>query len=162
MLLEINPSTLIATIINFIILMLILKHFFFKKVEAIINERENLINEQLDYAEEESEKARMIAIENERILKSAREQGKLITEKHKEKAEKLYEEIINDANQEAKKMIDRAKIEINREKEKAQDELKRESIDLAIELSKKVIEKNIDEENNRKLIDEFITKVGNS
>ncbi|MDV4151593.1 F0F1 ATP synthase subunit B [Clostridium sp. AL.422] len=159
---EINPSTLIATLINFFILFLILKHFFFKKVEAIITEREDLINEQLDYAEEESEKARMIAIENERILKNAREQGKLITEKHKEKAEKVYDEIINDANQEAKKIIERAKIEINREKEKVQDELKRESIHLAIELSKKVIEKNIDEGKNRELIDEFITKVGNS
>ena len=162
MLLKINPSTLILSIINFIILFLILKHFFFKKVEAIIDERENLINEKLDYAEEESEKARMIAIENERILKSAREEGKLITEKHKEKAEKIYEEIISDANKEAKKMIERAKIEINREKEKAQDELKRESIDLAIELSKKVIEQNIDEGKNRELIDEFITKVGSS
>jgi len=162
MLLEINPSTLIATLINFAILLAILKHFFFEKVKAIIDERENLINEKLDYAEEESEKARMIAIENERILKNAREQGKLITEKHKEKAEVVYEEIINDANKEARKIIDRAKIEITREKEKVQDELKRESIDLAIELSKKVIEKNIDEEKNRQLIDEFITKVGNS
>lgn len=69
MLMEINPSTLIATIINFIILLAILKYFFFNKVKAIIDERENLINEQLDNAEEEAEKARMLAIENERILK---------------------------------------------------------------------------------------------
>lgn len=162
MIMEINPSTLIATIINFIILFAILKHFFFGKVEAIINERESLINDRLDYAEEEAEKARMIAIENERILKNAREEGKLITEKHKQKAEKVYEEIVDNANQEAKKIVERAKVEINREKEKVQDELKRESIDLAIELSKKVIEKNIDEQKNRELIGEFITKVGNS
>ena len=50
MLMEINPSTLIATIINFIILFAILKYFFFDKVKAIIDERENLINEQLDNA----------------------------------------------------------------------------------------------------------------
>ena len=162
MLMGINPSTLIATIINFIILFAILKYFFFEKVEAIIDERENMINDKLDYAEEEAEKARMIAIENERILKNAREEGKLITEKHKQKAEEVYEEIVDDANKEAKKIIERAKVEINREKEKVQDELKRESIDLAIELSKKVIEKNIDEAKNRELIGEFITKVGNS
>lgn len=162
MLMEINPSTLIATIINFIILLAVLKHFFFDKVGAIVNERENLINNQLDYAEEEAEKARMLAIENERMMKSAREEGKLITERHKQKAEKVYDEIVNEANQEAKIIIERAKVEINREKEKVEDQLKREAIDLAIELSKKVIEKNIDEEKNRKLIGEFITKVGNS
>lgn len=101
MLMEINPSTLIATIINFIILFVVLKYFFFEKVQAIIEERENLINEKLDYADEEAEKARMMAIENERMLKNAREEGKLITERHKQKAEKVYEEIVNEANQEA-------------------------------------------------------------
>lgn len=162
MLMEINPSTLIATIINFIILFAVLKYFFFEKVQAIIEERENLINEKLDYADEEAEKARMMAIENERMLKNAREEGKLITERHKQKAEKVYEEIVNEANQEAKIIIERAKVEINIEKEKVEDNLKREAIELAIELSKKVIEKNIDEEKNRELIGEFITKVGNS
>ena len=87
---------------------------------------------------------------------------RIITERHKQKAEKVYEEIVNEANQEAKIIIERAKVEINREKEKVEDNLKREAIELAIELSKKVIEKNIDEEKNRELIGEFITKVGNS
>ena len=162
MLMEINPSTLIATIINFIILFAILKYFFFDKVKAIIDERENLINEQLDNAEEEAEKARILAIENERVLKNAREEGMLITERHKQKAEKIYDEIVEEANQEAKIILERAKVEINREKEKVEYQLKKEAIDLAIELSKKVIEKNIDEEKNRELIGEFITKVGNS
>ena len=45
-------------------------------------------------------------------------------------------------------------------KEKAEYSLKKEAIDLALELSKKVIEKNIDEEKNRTLIDEFISEVG--
>ena len=39
--------------------------------------------------------------------------------------------------------------------------LKKEAIDLALDLSRKVIEKNIDEEKNRQLIDEFISEVGN-
>lgn len=162
MLMEINPSTLIATIINFIILLTILKYFFFDKVKAIIEERENLINEQLDNAEEEAEKARILVIENERTLKNARQEGKLITEKYKKKAEKIYDEIVNEANREANASLERAKVEINREKEKVEYQLKKEAIDLAIELSKKVIEKNIDEEKNRELIGNFITKVGNS
>ena len=162
MIMEINPSTLIATIINFVVIYLILKHFFFGKIEAIIDERENQINQQLDYAEEEAEKARMIAIENQRMLKNARDEGKLITERHKEKAEKIYDEIIEEANKESKIILERAKIEINREKEKAEYQLKKEAVELAISLSQKVIEKNIDESKNRELIDDFLGKVGNS
>ena len=159
---DINWSLVIATIINFIILLAILKHFFFEKVEAIINERENYVSNKLDETEEELEKARMLAIENERIIKNARKQGKLITEEYKQKAEKIYDEIIEEANKESSLILERAKIEINREKEKVEYQLKKEAIDLALELSKKVIEKNIDENKNRDLINDFLTKVGNS
>ena len=48
-----------------------------------------------------------------------------------------------------------------RQKEKAEYGLKKEAIELAISLSKKLIEENIDEEKNRDLIDKFISEVGN-
>mgnify|MGYP003808436809 CR=1 FL=1 len=75
-------------------------------------------------------------------------------------AEKVYDEIVEEARAEANLIIERAKVEIEREKEKAEYSLKKEAIDLALELSKKVIEKNIDEKKNRTLIDEFISEVG--
>ena len=77
---EINLGLILASLINFFILFAILKHFFFGKVKAIIDEREEYINEQMDDAEEATNKARLLAIENERILKQAREEGKKITE----------------------------------------------------------------------------------
>ena len=66
MIMSVNPSILIATIMNFVVLYLVLKKFFFKKIEAIIEERQDLINEKLDSAEEEITKARILAIENEK------------------------------------------------------------------------------------------------
>lgn len=158
---EINLGLILASVINFIILLAILKHFFFGKVKAIIDEREDYINDRLDSAEEATDKARMIAIENERALNRAKEEGKAITEVHKKKAEKVYNEIVEDAKSEANLIIERARVEIDREREKVEYSLKKEAIDLALELSKKVIEKNIDEEKNKKLIDEFISEVGN-
>lgn len=160
--LSINPSTLILSLINFVILYFILKKFFFKKIHAIIEERENLIGEKLDQAEEEVTRARILAVENERVAKNAREEGRLITKRHKEKADKIYTEIVEEAHDEAKVILDRARLEIDREKKKAQSQLKNEVVDLAMDLSKKIIQKNIDEEKNREIIDDFITKVGKS
>ena len=141
---EINLGLILASVINFIILLAILKHFFFGKVKAIIDEREDYINDRLDSAEEATDKARMIAIENERALNRAKEEGKAITEAHKKKAEKVYNEIVEDAKSEANLIIERARVEIDREREKVEYSLKKEAIDLALELSKKVIEKNIE------------------
>ena len=48
---EINLGLILASVINFIILLAILKHFFFGKVKAIIDEREDYINDRLDSAD---------------------------------------------------------------------------------------------------------------
>lgn len=56
--------------------------------------------------------------------------------KPKERAWKVYDEIIEEARAEANLIIERAKVE-EREKEKAEYSLKKEAIDLALELSKK-------------------------
>ena len=158
---EFNLGVILATVVNFLILLFGLKYFFFEKVKLIVEAREHEIMNKLDSADEELEKARTLAINNERELKRAREEGKAITERHKKKAEKVYNEIVEDAKSEANLIIERARVEIDREREKVEYSLKKEAIDLALELSKKVIEKNIDEEKNKKLIDEFISEVGN-
>lgn len=157
---EIDPSVLIATLINFGILVLILKHFFWDKIKAVIDERENYIEERLTKADEDTEKARMYLIENERILKAAKEEGKKIIEKKKEKANKIYDEIVDDANNEAKSILDRAQLDIEREKEKAQYELKEQVVNLAIDLSTKALGEKIEDTKQRELINDFITKVG--
>ena len=158
---EFNLGVILATVVNFLILFFGLKYFFFEKVKLVVEARENEISQKLDSADEEFEKSRTLAINNERELQRAREEGKAITERHKKKAEKVYDEIVGEAKSEANLIVERAKIEIEREKEKAEYALKKEAIDLALDLSRKVIEKNIDEEKNRQLIDEFISEVGN-
>lgn len=157
---EIDKSVLIATLINFGILVLILKHFFWEKIQNVIKEREDYIEEQLAKADEDSEKARIYLIENERILKASKEEGNKIIEKKKDKANRVYSEIVEDANNEAKSIMNRAKLEIEREKEKAQYELKRQVVNLAIDLSTKALDEKVEETKQRELINDFITKVG--
>ena len=157
---EFNLGVILATLINFLILLFGLKYFFFDKVKMIIESRESEIIDKLDSVDEELGKARTLAIKNERELQKAREEGKAITERYKKKAEKVYDEIVSESKSEANLIIERAKTEIEREKEKAAYTVRKEAVDLALEISKKIIEKNIDEERNRQLINEFISEVG--
>ena len=157
---EINISTLIFTLINFVILVLILKHFFWDKIRSVIEERQEDIDEKLLKADEDSEKARMYLLKNEEILNQAREEGKKITERQKQKGDKIYDEIIQNAKNESASLIERANLEIEREKEKAEYEIKKQAVELAVELSVKALDEQIDEETHRKLISDFIAKVG--
>lgn len=157
---SVDISTLIFTLINFAVLVLILKHFLWDKIEAVITERQDYIDEQLMNADEDAEKARMYLLQNEKILQSAKEEGKKITERQKQKGDKIYDEIIENAKVEAKSIIERANVEIEREREKAEYTVKKQAVDLAVELSIKALGEQIDEETHRKLIGEFIAKVG--
>ena len=96
---EFNLGVMLATVVNFLILFFGLKYFFFEKVKLIVEARENEISQKLDSADEEFEKARTLAINNERELQRAREEGKAITERHKKKAEKYMMKLLKKQNQ---------------------------------------------------------------
>lgn len=159
--LGLDLSTFILTLINFVILVAILKHFFWDKIKLAIEDRENYIEDTISNAEEESHKARLYLLENERILNASKEEGNKIIEDKKVKANEVYDEIVADANKEAKTIMERANVEINREKEKAKYEIKKEAVDLAIEISARALEERVkDDAKQRELIGDFINKVG--
>jgi F-type H+-transporting ATPase subunit b len=157
---DVNYSTLIMNWVNFAIIILILRYFFWDKIKGIIAERQEYVDEKLTKADEDAEKARMYLVQNEQILQSAKEEGKKITERQKEKGDKLYEEIVHNAKSEVSSLKERASLELGREKEKAEYEIKKQAVDLAIELSVKALGQQIDEDTHRKLIGDFIAKVG--
>jgi F-type H+-transporting ATPase subunit b len=75
-------------------------------------------------------------------------------------AEQKSDEIIGDANRKAAAAKVKAEAEIAQERKKAVNELKNEIGGIAIDLAGKVIEREISEDDHRKLIDEFIENVG--
>lgn len=157
---DFNIGTICFTIINFIILMVILKVLLFEKVNKVIDDRNNEVKQTIDNANSDREEAKVLKLETEKNLEQSRVQGKTIVENYKEKAEKLSDQIKNEASGEAELILERAKKEVEREKEKAEDELKNKVVDLAVILSSKALERSINEEEHRRLIEEFISKVG--
>lgn len=157
---EINYLTVLATIINFVILYFILRHFLFKPVTTTISSRENEIRDRIARAEEDEKKAELLRLQNEENLKNSREQGKTIVDDFKSKAEKMSDDILVKAKEEAGFVLERARVDAEREREKATEEIKTQAIDLAILLSSKVLETTIDEQEHRRLIKDFIGKVG--
>ncbi|MCM8711651.1 F0F1 ATP synthase subunit B [Clostridium sp. SYSU_GA19001] len=157
---EINPLTVVATIINFGIFVLVISYFFYKPVMKVISEREAEIKDKIQKSEDNLKKAEALKIENENNLKNSREEGKAIIEEFKSRAKKVSEEILEKAREEAEFILERARVDAEREKEKAQDEIKAQAVSLAMLMSSKVLETAIDEEEHRRLIKEYIDKVG--
>jgi F-type H+-transporting ATPase subunit b len=157
---EPNIWRVIITIINFFILYAILRHFLFNPITNLIDSRQKEIQNNIKTAEEDKTSARKNIVEAEAQLKDSKQKGKEIIENFKAKAQLLSDDIINSAKEEAQAIMERAVKETEREKEKAEDELKKQTVELAILLSSKALERTIDEDEHRRLISDFITKVG--
>lgn len=152
-------STVIITIINFIILLFILKLVFWNKIKASIDERANAIEAKIKATDDRLKEAQDLKSENERILRMAKEEGKKITENKKKQADKIYEEILESAKLDATEMKKRAEGDINREVEKAKADIKNQVIELSLVVSQKALDKSLDEKEQRRLIDNFIDEV---
>ncbi|WP_209797606.1 F0F1 ATP synthase subunit B [Clostridium moniliforme] len=157
---NINIPEMIVTLVNLLILFWIVKHFAFDRVNKILKERNNRIEDTISKADEDLEKARILKLQNEKEIGSAKEEGKEIVSQYKSKADSIYKEIVEDARKEASTIIEKSKVEINRERAKAEDEIKTQAVELAIFLSEKALGESIDEKKHRELIDEYISKVG--
>lgn len=157
---EINPLTVLATMINFGIFYFIMRKILFKPVTEAISSREDDIKGRIKRAEEIEKQSEAIKLQNEERLNNARDEGKLIIEDLRHKAEKTADDIIIKAKAEAEFILERARTDAEREREKAEDEIKSQAINLALLLSSKALENTIDESEHRRLIKDFIAKVG--
>lgn len=148
------------TIVNFCVLFAIVSKIFLKRVNRVIDERNSEIKSNIDKAQENKKRSEELRIENENEYKLARKKGKDIVASYKAKAENISEEIVSDAHKEARRIIERARKEIEREQQRAEEDIKIKVVDLSLELSKKALNQSIDEEVHRKLIQDFISNVG--
>ncbi|WP_366927917.1 F0F1 ATP synthase subunit B [Clostridium sp.] len=152
--------TIVFTWINLFVLFFIVKHFLSKPVNKIMDDRQNGINVSIKKAKDDEEKAEALRKEKELLLHESRKKGREIVEQYKVNAQNVSKEIISEAKKESTIIMDRGRLEIEREKEKAESEIKKQVIDLSLILSEKALEKHIDEKEHRRLIEDFISKVG--
>lgn len=157
---SISVGMIIFSTINFLIFYLIMKKFFFEKTLAVIDERKEAVENSFKKARYEEERANLLRSKYEEDIKKFNNEGRQLVESYKEKADKIYAEILEESTKEALHIKEKAEKEIERERDIATKEMKQEIIQLSMELAEKTLEREIDSVRHKELIDEFIAKVG--
>lgn len=158
-LLSVEPGLMIWTIIIFTLLVLLLRKFAWKPLLESLNKREQTIKDSVDKAEHLRQEAEKMFEENKKLLTKADEESRKIINEGKQYAEKLRNELISKTHEDASRMIQQAKDEIEREKISALNDLKSEIADLAVKAAGKIIDENLDEKKQKKIIDGFINQI---
>jgi len=158
-LLDPNYGVMAWTLFIFVGLFVILKFFAFGPILKSVEAREQALEDAINAAKRDREEAARLLAEHRAALAASRGEAQKIIADARVAADRVRAELVEQAHAEQASMLARARQEIEREKTLAIAELRREAVDLAIAGASKVIEKNLDQTGNRKLVESFLASV---
>ena len=154
------PWTFIAQICNLFIQVYLIKRFLFKPINEMLAKRRQMADAQIQDAVKAKNEADAIKAEYEQNMLEAKNKANDILISAQKTAAVQSEAMLKEAASQAAAIKVKAENDIAQEKRKAVNEIKGEIGGMAMEIAGKVIEREICEEDHRKLIDEFISNVG--
>ena len=151
---------IIWTFVNLIVLYLLMKKFLFGPITEMMEKRTKSIADAFEEARVKNQVADQIKMEYEAALKDSKIKAEEIVKEARERANKVYEKKIQEAELEATQMIAEASKMIEVEKQRTLQDMESHIVDLSMAAAAKVVGKNIDDEANKKMIDDFLAEVG--
>ena len=152
-------GALFFQIVNFLLLLYLLNRFLFKRVFALLEQRQTTISKGLEDAETAARDRELARAEREAAVAEARKEASEMIARANKIAEDTRNEILTEARSEAEKVTQRAREEINAEKEKAMSELRSQVADLALEAAAKLVRSDMNATTQRRLVEEFLAEV---
>jgi F-type H+-transporting ATPase subunit b len=148
------------TLIIFGIFAVLMWKFAFNPLTEAVRAREQSLRDAIEAAKRDREEAAALLSTHKAQLEASRAEAQKLIADGRVVAEKLRTQMLDDTKKQQDELLARAKRDIEGEKTKAIDELRSEAIDLALKGAGKVIEKNLDDATNRKLVEDFLRTVG--
>ena len=159
LLFDINPGLILWTIVSFLLLAFILGKFAWKPMLNALNEREGKIRGALEEADRARTEAAEMIKQNEKNLARAEEEYRKLVREGKALAEKLKEDMLSKARQQAQQTLTQAAEEIQRSVETAKQQLRGEMADLAVKAAEKILEETLDAQKQKKIADSVIKQL---
>ena len=154
--LGISLPTLLAQLINFAILLGLMYLVAYRPIMRMFDERSRKIKESMEQTEFIKEEAAHAEEEAEKRIEAASKEGQEMVARAVRTGEEVRQQAQQEAKQDAETLIARARTEIQRERDEAIDELRKEFADLTIMAAEKVIDRSLDKEAHRQLIDKVL------
>ena len=154
--LGINLSTLITQVITIVVLLLLLRFVAYKPIMRMLDERSRRIKESMDQAQAIKEQSANTQEEIKKQLEQASREGQERIARAVKAGEDVKQKAQEDAKKDAEGLLNRARSEIQHERDEAIGEVRREFADLTVLAASKVIEKSLNKEEHRELIEKVL------
>lgn len=153
-------ESIVFAVISFGILYWLLNKYAFGPLFSIMEQRRERVLGDLKKAEEDRKQAEQYLQEQKQAVQEAREEAMKIIEQARQTSARQADQIIAQAREEAARLKDEALKEIENEKNKAVAQLRSQVSAMSVMIASKIIEKQIDEQTHKELIDQYLKEVG--
>lgn len=158
--LEFEPTTIIFTIINLLVLYFILRKLLFGRVNAVLEQRAALVKSEIASAEANNRQAQDLKAQYEDKLTDARHEASKIVADAQNRAQRAYEAKMADVEADTKKLRAEAETQIASERDAMLRGARSEVASLALLAASKVAQKSMDSADDQALVDAFLAEVG--
>ena len=152
-------ATLIAQILNFLVLVFVLAKFVYKPVLGIMEERKNKNASDLETAEKAKNDAEAVKAEYAAKLADARQEAQAIIENARKTAQAAHDKIMADTKVEQEQYVAAQKEIIATEKKKAMDEVRAQVISLSMIAAGKIVEQKLNSEEDKKMASKIVDSI---
>lgn len=145
---------LIIQIINFAIILIVLKIFLYKPMLKVLQERKDRIAKSMQDAEEIQKQLQASEAEREKKLQKAIAEAQEIINEAKQSASEIIQEAHSKAEEDIKTMIARSETSLKVEQERLHQEMRSELANLVVSAMKKVAPHVLTKEDQERIIQE--------
>lgn len=159
---SLNIWQILISLTNLAILYTLLKKFLYKPVKAVLEGRKATIAK--SYADAEDARATANAAREEYAAKlaTANETAEGIIHDATVNAGKRGEKIVAEAQQKAEEIVRRGEVEASMEEKKAMESIRRDITDVSAAMTEQLLQREMNEDDHRRMIDEFLKGVGDN
>lgn len=155
-----SGGLMIWTLLIFLIVLGILSWKAYPAILASVRAREKALEDAIASAKKDRADAAALLEEHCKGIQAARDEAQKIIANARSSGEKVRTDVIEQAHREQQTMLERARAEIIAERDRAMAELRKQTVDLAVRAASKVIERNLDVDANRAVVDNFLSSIG--
>ena len=146
--------------ISFFLLLLAMWKFALPPIKKMMQDRTDKIRDNLDEAEATKSEAQRILEEYQLQLADAKNESARIIDEARQTAEQMRRDLMVRAEAEVNELRERTRSEIDAAQQRAIADLRAQVSELAIGAAEVVVQKNLDRDTNRALVERYIEQVG--
>src|SRR5437868_13561009 len=158
--LVVHPFWVLVSIVNFLVLLYVLRTFMWGPIARTLDTRAAKIREGLQMAEDAKAERQRMQVEVERLLNEARREASVLAEKVTASAEAAAAELRAQARAEADRIREKGKTDAQALHEQALAQLRGEVANMVVLAASRILGREISPEQHRSLIEQSLNEAG--